>query len=272
MDQKFTSGGTMLSGLLMLGCAFIILPLGLGCLLSYPDQIWWLGLLFLASAAGLILNGITNIKLSKRLAKDAEEDLNIISGKRQYSPTKANVSTYVNNNDQTQSIQPAIQQEVNDTIVLVKWNYTVEEWQKFLKWEMKERRLSSTIEAALIVLIGGVLGYNEGGWVMLVISIVVAIIYWLGKYYLSLASIGQPKNKQCEVVITQYALIINGKHNAFNSQMYCKGKVSIKEEPSPKILEIVYHWQTRKGISQEELRVPIPEGKLEEAKWLANTL
>jgi hypothetical protein len=74
------------------------------------------------------------------------------------------------------------------------------------------------------------------------------------------------------VIITQYAVIINGKHNAFKSQMYWLGSVSIKDEPSPKVLEIVYNWNTRGGISHDEIRIPIPEGKLEEAKWLTTVL
>jgi hypothetical protein len=287
VDQKFTSAGTLLSGLLMLFCAFIVLPVGLGFLFSYPDPVWWVGPLLLLSCAAFVHNGIVNIRLSKKLAKDAEEDQKLVS--QQLHHTNRNVQSNKNvvalnptnipepiiDSTSTLSAPQISMATDNDTIVLAHWKYQPEEWKKFCKWEMRERKLNSTIEACLIVIISALFisGIEENDWlVTLLISVFVALIYWLGKYFLSMASIGQPKGKDSEVVITQYAVIINGKHNAFQSQMYWRGNVSIKEEPSPKVLEIVYNWQTRSGISHDEIRVPIPEGKLEEAKWLAGVL
>jgi hypothetical protein len=285
VDQKFTSAGTMVSAVIMFFAAFIMLPLGLGFLFSYPEPLWWFGPLLLFGTIALTLNGISNIKLSKKLAKEAEEDAKVIAQQLykkqsivQAQPLNFTPATEVKKDiSATENLasNPQPQTITNDTIVLVNWKYTEDEWKRFTKWEVKERKTNSTIEAALIVILGTLFVGEIGDlswWVSLIISVLVALIYWLGKYFLSMASIGRPKGKNSEVVITQYAVIINGKYNAFRNDMYRPGPINIKEDCSPKVLEIIYNWSTRKGSTHDEIRIPIPEGKLEEAQWLARTL
>src|SRR5687767_1579671 len=78
MDQKITSEGTKFVAALLFFCAFLIAPIGLGMLFSYPDSIWWIGVLMIASAIAIVRSGISNLKLAKRLGKEADEDLKVV--------------------------------------------------------------------------------------------------------------------------------------------------------------------------------------------------
>ena len=257
MDQKFVVAGNMLTAVLLFFCALMMLPVGIGLLFAYPDKMWWLGLGMLVSCGLLIYGGISNIRLSKRLGRQADVDMAAVAALQatQSQPTK--------------DIRPTQPAASDDVAILARWTYTPEEWKAFMQWERKKRKTSSTVEAALILVVGGAFIYwarEADPGLSFGISAVVACIYWYGKNVLFLSSIGRASSKGNEVVITSHAAIINGSYNAFRSEVYWLKGATLDESPTPAVLEIVYQWQTRKGITHEEIRVPVPEGKCDEAR------
>jgi hypothetical protein len=282
MDQKITSVGTMMTGIILFFCAFIITPLGLGMLFSYPDQIWWLGLLMLAAAVVIVRSGISNVRMANRLSKAADNDLAVIQKQlhkkvapaQRITSTAPQTATVPQSQEGAQAKEETVETDTSP-IILAHWKYTAAEWQKFIAWETTERKTSTTIVSLLILVFGGltVIWMKKAGFVLaFALSGFIAVIYWVGRYFISKFSIGEAGNRQNEVAITQDAIVINGKYNAFISEMYRLKDIKIRDEEPLQVLEIEYSWSTRRGESFDEIRVPIPAGKLEEAKWLIKVL
>ena len=256
MDQKFVVGGNRLVAVLLFFCAMMMLPVGIGLLSAYPDKMWWLGLAVLVSCGLLFHGGISNLRLSRRLRRQADAEMAALAGLQAAQQPTADAAT--------SQARP-----VDDVAILAHWTYTPEEWKSFISWERKKRKTSSTVEAALILVVGGAFIYwtrEADPGLSFGISAAVAGIYWYGKNVLSLSSIGKSSSKANEVVITSHAVIINGSYNAFRSELYWLKGATLDESLTPEVLEIVYQWQTRKGITQEEIRVPVPAGKIDEAR------
>ena len=269
MDQKFIEGG-MMSGGILLFAGVMLLPLGIGALASYPDKIWPLGLLLLASSGVLIYSGINSIRTSSKKLKKTDGQINDIV-------KQVNTGSLKNSIPVKSKAETSIDKLPNDTanVALACWNYSNDEWAKFYKWERKERKTNTLTESLIIVLFGTFFIYitrESDVFLSLAISLCVAITYGLIKYFLTMASLSNASKKQNQVIFTNSSVVINGKLNPFKDDNYWLGKIEILEEPEPKVMEITYHWSTRKGNSFDEIRVPIPKGKLGEAVQLVDKL
>ena len=255
MDQQTRTGGTYVVAVLLFMIAFIFLCMGIALVFSYPDKLALLGIVILGFSGIFIYSGIKNLKDAKLMAADADTQLKSVSAIRQTATdSKGNV-----------------QQTLGDIIMLAHWKYTNDEWNKFLKWERSRRKTSSTVEAILIIILGSLLlrSVRDASWIAAIgFSGAFAVIYWIGKYYISMDSFG--KKKANEVVITTRSVIINGKVNTFHDGLYWLKKVQLIEENEITVIEFVYEWNTRKGPSSEEIRVPVPVNKIDEAREIAN--
>jgi MFS family permease len=237
MDQNFKAAGQKITSVLLGFCAFITGGLSLGFLFSYPDPIWWLGLLLLGSAA-LLIAGI--VGSSRRRKKETKADQQLLATLKQ--PDKATV--------------------------LADWLYSSGEWNSFLKWERKERGSNTVIEGLAIVLFGGALLHftKNAGWPLaLSISAVVGALYAVIKYNLAMSSIKAEKSKPQEVIIMAEAVLINGKLNRFYGDNLWLGGVEIKDAGELNVMEITFCWNTRGGKTFDEIRFPVPKGRLREA-------
>jgi hypothetical protein len=255
MDQEKRSTGAAITAAIMFFCAFIFLCLGAGMAFSYPDKIWIWGLVLLGCCALMVYSGITNIRLSRNVEKDSNAQLQ----------TVVNLPASGLAADKDKFKQEPLSNPVN---ILARWSYSKEEWQQFLKWEKKERKTNSLVEAAVLAVLGIIVLRNleETSWTIAIgVSVFIGTIYWIGKYFLSMGSIGRSAN--AEVIITNRSVIINGKVNTFIDGQYSLKEVKLKEDASPAIIEFIYTWQTRNPNlpSQDEIRIPVPKNKLPEA-------
>jgi hypothetical protein len=73
-------------------------------------------------------------------------------------------------------------------------------------------------------------------------------------------------------VITNRIANVNGKPIVFHGDGKWLRKVDIKEKNNINVLEITFEWKTGKGITFDELRIPVPKGKLREAIELLDCL
>jgi hypothetical protein len=262
MDDQKRTVGAVLTAVMLFFCGFICLCLGLGMLFSYPDGIWIWGLVLLGCCGVIIYSGISNLKLSKNIEKDTLIQLQNISTEATKPVTQT--ATY---KDHSPIVLPNQTTPANTIQVLAKWQYSADEWQRFLQFERKERKTSSTIEALTIMILGGImlLILRSASWLLAFsISTVLAVVYWLGKYFLSLGSIGKAVNN--EVIITNRSVVINNRVNTFIDGQYWLNSVSLKRDSTPAVIVFNYGWSTRKGASHEDIRIPVPEGKLQEAE------
>lgn len=240
--------------ILLFMIAFMFFCFGIGLLFALPDLLGLLGIVVLAFSGVFIYSGVKNLNDAKLMDKDATLQLR-----------SASAALPVQQED---NVHPG-NKTVSDVTILARWQYSKEEWKRFLQWERSRRKTSSTIEAVLIIVLGSLLLRNlrDTSWTLaLAISGAMAILYWLGKYFISMNSIG--KRTFNEVVLTNRSIIINGKVNSFNDGLYWLKKVELLEENNIYVLEFVYAWNTRKGPGSEEIRVPVPHHKLNEAREL----
>ena len=250
MDQKIRTGGWFLTASLLILCAFIFLIIGIGMLASYPDRVWWMGLLL--TLCGIIVgaSSIRKYRSAKSEQRFLEEQIKIIDSK-------------------------IIGRIDNKVEVLVSWFYSVSEWKTFMRWERKKRSSGTLTEAAIIIVLGTLaVRYLKGSnwYTALAISVFIGLLYGILKYIIALSSIKPYDNKMPEVIVTNEAVIVNGHLNRFYGNNLWLGKVTVNDAGSFNVLEITYCWFTRSGQSFDEIRVPIPKGSLKEAIFLQERL
>ena len=248
--------------MLVIFCGVLVSPVAIGMMASYPNQIWWLGLVLVVSCGLMIYGGIQSIRKSQNATRQAAEEEQRIN--EEVAQLNALDKT------QNESIERKAEAAISDSTyheVIAHWTFTPQEWKKFLILEKQRRKSSTLIEGSLIV----VLGTPFLMWVRLatlgtafIISVVIAIVISFFRYLLTMSSLGSilPVN---EVAITDQTVMINGKLNPYRSENFWLDKIRILDG-DPDVLEITYAWNTRKGKTFDELRVPIPPGKKEEAR------
>ena len=152
--------------------------------------------------------------------------------------------------------------------VLAHWYYTVSEWESFIRWEKKKRGSDILLEGSLVVILGTILLVILRDapliWALLV-SILIAGLYSIIKYALRMNSLKWKGPGMPEVLITKTSIITNGIKTAFHTDQKWFRRAVINEKADRNILEITYEWQTRKGVTYDEIRLPVPKGKLREA-------
>jgi hypothetical protein len=265
MDQKTISSGGILSGAILIFCGVLVLPVAIGMVASYPSAIWWLGLVLVISCGLMIYGGIQSIRKAKTQEfRAAEEEQRIKAEVAELNKAAAS-QTLENVAEKKSSISDSTYREV-----LAHWRFTSQEWKKFLTLEKKTRKSSTWIEGILIV----VLGTPFLMWVRaatfgtaFIICFIIALIISFLRYQLTMNSLGPPLEVN-EVTITDQTVMINDKLNPYRSENFWLDKIQILEG-DPDVLEFTYAWQTRKKAKTfDELRVPIPQGKKEEAQIL----
>jgi hypothetical protein len=252
MDQKIRSNGALFTSLLLGFCSIISFILGIGMTASYPDKIWWAGLLLILCGILVGYGCISGYRSARKEKQISDEQMSIIMQHGKVTD-----------------------QNENKFEVLTTWAYSISEWKEFMKWEKKERSSGTSMETAIIVGLGTLAIHFLKGedWITaFAISIVMGLIYGVVKYIITMSSIKLDENKLPEVIITNQSVIVNGRMNRFYGNNLWLGKVEIKETKAFNILEITYCWSTRRGETFDEIRVPIPKGSLKEAIYLQEKL
>jgi hypothetical protein len=122
--------------------------------------------------------------------------------------------------------------QLSEKSALVHWYYSISEWQEFKKKE------KSGIGA-----------------------LVYGIIIWFSRLWGA-----KPKNTEIpQTIVWNGVAKINGRSTIFQGKGKWLRKVDIKETKSINIVEIIFEKQTSKGTRFNEIRIPVPKGKLREA-------
>lgn len=272
MDQKYITKGGLATGIVLLVLGLVLIPVALGLAATRPDQIWIWGIFLLGACSLLIVSGIRSIREASQQARESEAQVRIL-GKLATLRETTKTETYLEKPayklvHQAGAAQPGA--ETADRI-LASWKYAPGEWGQFETRLRKETRAESIIAGLLLALLGGFLFKEYRGsnwWTMFAVAAALGLVFGVLNYRLGLASIGKPGNAHPLVVLTPTAVMINNRLNPLWDNTRWLSKVKIVEEPDPKLLEFTVNWETRKGLGQEEIRVPIPRGKLGEAVLL----
>jgi len=111
-------------------------------------------------------------------------------------------------------------------MILATWTYTRDEWKAFLKWKLLRK---------------GVFHY---------------LMHWLKP--------GKHKNVPA-IQITHDRVWINEAPEAFQNELRKVHKINIHDAGKLNVMEISYQMTGSNGTSSDEIRIPIPKGKLREA-------
>ncbi|TAL51794.1 MAG: hypothetical protein EPN92_00140 [Chitinophagaceae bacterium] len=252
MDQKIRTAGWRVTGIAVIFCGLLSFLLSIWVILSKPAEIWWLGLILLPCSIVLLYSGVKTLYSAKKEKQLSDEEQKRILDQVQ-KPVNGVTSSTI---------------EATDKIILARWMYSVDEWKQFINGERKERKTSVIIEIILItVLAGFLLHYNRDvSWPLsFSISLFVALLIGWLRYRFTLKSVSFSGKKMPEVIITPDAVLVNGHFNRFYGNNLWLGKVDVKDTGKMNVLEITYCWLTRTGETSEEIRIPIPKGKIREA-------
>jgi hypothetical protein len=159
---------------------------------------------------------------------------------------------------------------------LAHWTYTAQEWETFLKEDLAEAKAISKSMWKLIVIISLVIGAGLWLWsgdslYMLIIGgiiVLISITAWLAPRIRNRAV----QNGNQEVYIGDSSVLVGGAFQTWTQLGARLAAVGIDTEKAIPILRIQFYYPTLQGPQEEIIRVPVPAGKIEEAKKVVNSL
>lgn len=249
MDQKQVNRISGLFGVLFLILGGFVLILGFSLLMgagSNGVNYLFAGLL-LISGFFLLAGGRQNLlkaKEKKKAVEEYKEKVNLkLSGEKD--------TTDVSDNSQLNEYVP-------DIIGVLE--YEKEEW-KLMKSSETRRRLKEGIWVSLLIgILGGYLLMSSRG-VPFLAAFLFALVFGLVISYLKVLMSGSlfRMGKENQIVLTTNALIINGKFKTINDDTIALEYVTKVRSEEKDFLEFSIQWKTRRGITNDQFRIYIPE-------------
>ncbi|HYR07973.1 MAG TPA: hypothetical protein VEQ60_09400 [Longimicrobium sp.] len=149
--------------------------------------------------------------------------------------------------------------------ILAHWTYPAEEWRAYTEGEWRYRLWEAVGLALLIGLVGGLIATWRTGES----SYGSALLFggFLGLLRLGMASSQRIANTAGPgyAIISPTAVLLNGTHHPLVSERRHFGGVRYASLDRPPVLEFTVKWKTRNGWMNEQIRVPIPAGREDEA-------
>jgi hypothetical protein len=278
MDEVIKSKGLAFQTAIYFFLGLMMAPLAVGALASYPDQVWYLGLMFLISSILFFYSAFTNLrksKLKERGNRLRQLDMEVAAFKerelRQRDVATPHTQFTVQRSSEGQAGLSITTPDETASTILANWNYSPEEWKAFLAADRKVVTTESIFLVLLITVVGGWILHDDEGeaWVFsLSFSFVFATLFILLKNRLKNGFINVNTRGGVNVIIDRDKLLLNGKLFSFRDEDRSLDKVEIIEKKGIKMIEFTYGWSTRGGRTTDEVRIPVPAGKMEEAEEL----
>lgn len=158
---------------------------------------------------------------------------------------------------------------------LAHWKYSSKQWDEFVTIE-KENKKEDSIYFGIGILILGTLGLMifRGTSFLMALVFAAPLAFLIPFLRLKFSYKHLKKGiKQPEIKIFFDKLIIN-KHTVWlqGPNKGVKSMKIIETKSNLQLLEFDVQWMTRKGPTNDEFRIPIPEDELEQAKHLITLL
>jgi hypothetical protein len=149
--------------------------------------------------------------------------------------------------------------------ILAHWTYPAEEWRAYSEGEWRYRVWEAVGLAVLIGLVGGLIGTWRTGES----SYGSALLFggFLGLLRLGMAHSQRSANPAGPgyAIISPTAVLLNGTHHPLVNERRHFGGVRYASLDQPPVLVFTVRWKTRNGWMNEQIRVPIPTGREDEA-------
>jgi len=156
---------------------------------------------------------------------------------------------------------------------LIEWQYSTEEWNEFVdieKANKKEDNIYFGIAILLIVPFGLMFYRNTSYLFSLLFSIPFAVLIPVLRMKFSYKHLQKNVSNPHVKLFDAYMMINNHTIEVASRRKRIKSLKIIDAKNNKKLLEVDVQWKTRKGPTNDEIRILIPENKLFEAEKLVN--
>ncbi len=154
---------------------------------------------------------------------------------------------------------------------LIEWHYSAEEWNEFVDIE-KANKLEDNIYfgvAILIIVPFGLMFYRNTNYVFsLLFSMPFAFLIPFLRMKFSYKHLQKNVLKPHVIIFNDYMMINYHKIEVASKRKRIKSLKIIDAKNNKKLLEVDIQWSTRKGPTNDEFRILIPEDKILEAEKL----
>lgn len=149
--------------------------------------------------------------------------------------------------------------------ILAYWTYPAEEWRAYTAGEWRYRVWEAVGLAVLIGLVGGVLATLRSGQPEY--GSTLAFGGLIGVLRLAVADSRRRANAAGPgyAIISPTAVLLNGTHHPLVSERLHFGGVWYAGLDQPPVLVFTVKWKMRDGWNNEQIRVPVPAGREQEA-------
>ncbi len=150
------------------------------------------------------------------------------------------------------------------------WQYAPEEWFRFVAADFEEERVVKRnlffLVTGISVIVGIVLAFlvEEPTIILMIIPGIILLIS-IPAYFVPRYRFKTLKNSKAEVLISKNGVIVGKMFHLWIGMGARLDRVSINAEADPKIIEFSYSMPARHGRQSETARVPVPQGKFDEA-------
>lgn len=245
----------------MLGFCCAVIGLS-GALSGDEMENWIRGVLWVLAISGgmMVYGGVTMFFGSKKKIEDTTRDEKELAEA---------VKKPVNIDDAIQSVREQAAKPFPDkNTLLAHWTYSDEEWKTFTKKEFNVSIREALLVWLLLVGLGTWLisGYREMGLLAAFITCFStgALITFI-RFIIAYNARNANSSKPGDVIISAKSILINGTYHTLNDEHKTLSKLELLEDQIPQLLEFTVIWNTRKGQTNGQVRVPVPSDKLSEA-------
>ena len=156
--------------------------------------------------------------------------------------------------------------------ILATWNYSKTEWNTYVKIEKANKKEDNLFFGLGIVLVGvfGLMMFRETSFLTaLLFAVPFAILIPFLRMKISYPFL-KNTNLDASVTIFKDELLINSEKIIIRSDKRRLKLIQIIESQNEQLLEFTIEWETRKGATNDEFRILIPQNKIEEAQNIIN--
>lgn len=239
----------------------MMIPLGLACVivgiggLNAAREIWWAFALMAAAGALLVYGSIRGVIGWARSVEVENHTAHEMVAAVQAGPGR---------------LPPG------GGPVLAHWRYGPDEWRAYTLAEIRFRTRDALVMAAFVAGVGtavlGLLSWGDWG-IALGISSAMGAFIGLGRW--AMAWMAHRRNAAVqggEVIVGPAALLWNGRYEVLHDGRIHFGGARIIDGVRPPIVEITIKVPGRYRRIPEEYRIPIPGGRMDEARALVDAL
>lgn len=172
----------------------------------------------------------------------------------------------------------ALDRLFKDENLLAHWSYTADEWRQYTETDYKadsKGKWSLFYVVAVISLAVGLIFLifaGEGGvfvfFVMLGLIALIAFVAWFSARH----AYNQNRKSVGEAFISREGVFLNRQFHTWKGLAANLDSVAIIEEKGQSLVAFTYSMPSRVGMEERTVRVPVPVGKEEEARKIAEML